>query len=505
MWKGVGMFLVLLLSLWTCFYFNLARMDQDATEMEAPPDPWAGVECPRWAVATTIFGPSHAFWQLLERDACIVVVGDKKTNDSAWAEWAVLHPERLFYLPFALQASLGYAIADVTPANHFSRKNIGYLFAIQHGAQLIYDFDDDNELKLNASVFDLLWLGSNASVPNASGFWRGNVSTFTSDHHLFNPYPTFEPSDSDGAAQHAWPRGFPLEFVLDGGTFNVTIGPTDAPIGVFQSLADVDPDVDALYRMTRALPLWFDREDLILRVPEGVFSPWNAQATVFTKDAFWGLVMPISVSGRVADIWRSYVTERLMWMAGLSVAFTSPWVEQYRNPHNYFVDYLAERDLYSRSNELIGELIRLDVDEAEGLQSAYWRIVERLVEAGFLDKADLKLARHWVYDLDSMGYTWPTQKRKVARMRAPKQTVLVDHREHAANERRDRHTPLVEEGGGMKDTAVCVSGQLRTLNMRPDDPNFPPSLQPMTTRFTAADMHGLTVVSAFYSAWHVLF
>ena len=142
-----------------------------------------------------------------------------------------------------MQAGLGYAITDVTPANHFSRKNIGYLFAIQHGAQLIYDFDDDNELKLNALVFDVLWLGT-----------RVNVSTFASDHHLFNPYPSFEPSDLDGVSQYAWPRGFPLEFVQDGGTFNVTITRTDAPIGVFQSLADVDPDVDALYRMTRAPP-----------------------------------------------------------------------------------------------------------------------------------------------------------------------------------------------------------------------------------------------------------
>ena len=165
------------------------------------------------------------------------------------------------------------------------------------------------------------------------------------------------------------------------------------------------------------------------------------------------------------------------------------------------MDYLAELDLYSRSNELIGELILLDVDEAEGLQAAYWRIVERLVEAGFLDKADLRLALHWLYDLDSMGYTWPAKRADMARMRAPKQTVVVDHRQHVATKRRDRPSQLVEETGGMKDTAVCVSGQLRTLNMRPDDWNFPPSLQPMTTRFTAADMHGLNV--RFNLVWRV--
>jgi len=487
------MLLLLLLALWTCLYLYLSRVDEHATK--PPADPWAGLECARWAVATTVFGPSHAFSQLLERGACIVVVGDKKTNDSEWLEWAGLHAERVFYLPIDTQASLGYAITDVTPANHFSRKNIGYLFAIQHGAELIYDFDDDNELKLNASVFDALWLGSGV-----------NVSTFSSDHHLFNPYPSFEPSDLDGVSQHAWPRGFPLEFVQDAGTFNVTLTRTDAPIGVFQSLADVDPDVDALYRMTQSLPLWFDREGLILRVPEGVFSPWNAQATVFTRDAFWGLIMPISVTGRVADIWRSYVTERLLWIAGLSVAFTSPWVEQYRNPHNYFVDYLAELDLYSRSNELIGELIRFE--PAEDLQAAYLRIMERLVQAGFLDDADLRLARHWVHDLHRMGYTWPARRAGTARMRAPKRTVVVDHREHVGMERVSRagdtkytavsHVESMNDTAqGMKDTAVCVSGQLRTLNMRPDDPNFPPSLHPMRTRFTAADMHNLSVVRAF--------
>ena len=48
-------------------------------------------------------------------------------------------------------------------------------------------------------------------------------------------------------------------------------------------------------------------------------------------------------------------------------------------------------------------------------------------------------------------------------------------------------------GPAWKDTAVCVSGQLRTLNMPPSDPSFPQSFQPMTTAFTAADMQGRTV------------
>jgi hypothetical protein len=33
------------------------------------------------------------------------------------------------------------------PWKHFGRKNVGYLCAISHGAEMIWDFDDDNVLK----------------------------------------------------------------------------------------------------------------------------------------------------------------------------------------------------------------------------------------------------------------------------------------------------------------------------------------------------------------------
>jgi hypothetical protein len=35
---------------------------------------------------------------------------------------------------------------NVIPWNSFARKNIGYLYAIAHGAKYVWDFDDDNKL-----------------------------------------------------------------------------------------------------------------------------------------------------------------------------------------------------------------------------------------------------------------------------------------------------------------------------------------------------------------------
>ena len=67
------------------------------------------------------------------------------------------------------------------------------------------------------------------------------------------------------------------------------------------------------------------------------------------QEGVLGLVMLISVNESITEIWRSYlcnVTERLMLMAGLGVAFTLPWVNQFRNQHKYFVDYSEEQELY---------------------------------------------------------------------------------------------------------------------------------------------------------------
>ena len=42
--------------------------------------------------------------------------------------------------------------------------------------------------------------------------------------------------------------------------------------------------------------------------------------------------------GRVSDIWRSYISQRLLWDVGYRVAFAPPLVNQYRSPHNYLAD-----------------------------------------------------------------------------------------------------------------------------------------------------------------------
>jgi hypothetical protein len=459
-------------------------------------------ECKAFAVATTIFDPSYAVMQLLAlQTLCLVVVGDRKTNCTAWEALLPQYGNRLAFLSFETQTQhLRYATVHAIPPDHFARKNIGYLFAIEHGAEHIYDFDDDNVLKDGETLrFQALLM--NASQQTTE--WTV-LSPEAHAHHLLNPYPMFKPVDALGAPQFAWPRGLPLEFVLDARTFELKPSPTDAVAAVYQSLADLDPDVDAVYRMTRPLPLRFTLPDSILIPPKGVFAPWNAQATLFTSSAFFGLSMPISVTGRVSDIWRSYITTRLLWMAGYHVAFVSPLVDQHRNPHEYHADLLAERDLYERSNALIRTLIELDETGLTSLPEAYLRLIEALVQRRFLSEMDLGLAKAWLSDLERLGYIWPPIRQGGAPyLQSPVEPRLVDKRKTAdatptmtTASFKPQETASTAQYATSKDTAVCVSGQLRTLNLKPDAPDFPHRFEPMTTHLTSDDMAGRTVAQS---------
>ena len=75
------------------------------------------------------------------------------------------------------------------PWNHFGRKNIGYLYAIIHGAKVIYDTDDDNVPLggLDTDEDDIVEIKTKASTINIySEYIKGN---------------------------NIWPRGFPLEHI----------------------------------------------------------------------------------------------------------------------------------------------------------------------------------------------------------------------------------------------------------------------------------------------------
>ena len=79
------------------------------------------------------------------------------------------------------------------------------------------------------------------------------------DYKVYNPYPSL------GAPEKiCWPRGFPIDLIQKSWNLELSkeVPSNDAgngKIGVLQSLADFQPDVDALFRLTRKTPFMFER------------------------------------------------------------------------------------------------------------------------------------------------------------------------------------------------------------------------------------------------------
>ena len=55
--------------------------------------------------------------------------------------------KNIIFLSDDYQSKLENDFVQAMPWHSFGRKNIGYLFAISNGANVIWDFDDDNIIK----------------------------------------------------------------------------------------------------------------------------------------------------------------------------------------------------------------------------------------------------------------------------------------------------------------------------------------------------------------------
>lgn len=352
------------------------------------------MHCSNWAVVTTIFQPSASIERMMSLGGwCLVIVGDKVTPKDTYKE-IESQLENTVFLDVAKQKKMFADFSDRLPWNHFSRKNVGYLYAVSHGANLIFDFDDDNYVKLGKDPLSFI------SPPTDPI----KIMSNSNDVLAFNPYPSLDVN------HFSWPRGFPLTHIKNEATYDVefafkSLKPGEA--GVFQSFADHDPDVDAIYRLTRPLPILLKDPPAMVTVSPGVFIPYNAQATLHTYETFWALLLPASVHGRVSDIWRSYFAQRLFRELDLHVIYTESLVTQNRNSHDYQADMEAEKALYSQTETLLSFLLDWDI-HSSALEENIEMLWIALYERGYIEESDVFLIQGWLRALVCSGYEMPS-------------------------------------------------------------------------------------------------
>jgi len=324
-------------------------------------------------VVTTIAEPNPTLRQLAQgstkNDYDFIVIGDEASPKTFQLEGC-----RFYSLEE--QRTLGLRFAQLCPTRHYARKNIGYLLGMRSGANVIIETDDDN-------------------IPNEQ-FWncryRKQRARAIADGGFVNAYHYF----SD---QKIWPRGLPLEHLNDSlpDFDDLTTAVVDCPIQ--QGLADSDPDVDAIYRLTLPLPLNF-RNDRRVALKRGSWCPFNSQNTTWWKDAFPLLYLPAYCSFRMTDIWRSFVAQRIAWTNDWSLLFTEPTVLQERNQHDLMRDFRDELPGYLNNKKICKTLDSLELLAGpehiiQNLRTCY----QELVTIGVHDPRELDLLEAWIVDI----------------------------------------------------------------------------------------------------------
>jgi len=315
-------------------------------------------------VITTIYAPTSAVLAYCGMPALrVVVVGDRKTP----TDWTC--PPADYLGPDASSGPLASAL----PWNHYSRKMLGYIHAIRLGADVIYDTDDDNVPKPG-------W-----EVPP----FEGTYDTTPGDLGFLNLYASF-------TDQRIWPRGFPLSLIRDGAAALPEAGLTPQPVrvGVWQQLADGEPDVDALYRLVDGRTCDFRTRAPIVLAP-GTLCPFNTQSTAVRRELFPLLYLPSTVTFRFTDILRGLVAQPLMWAAGYRLGFTEATVVQDRNPHNLLADFRDEIPMYLRGAD-VPDLVSRAIDPGAPVAENLTRAYGALQQAGLVEVGELPRLQAWL-------------------------------------------------------------------------------------------------------------
>jgi hypothetical protein len=239
----------------------------------------------KFIITTTINSPTIAtlkFIEIAKRDGWkFVVVGDTKTPHEEYEKLDCI------YLDPDKQAEMYPKLSKIIGWKTIQRRNIGFIYAYEHGADVVATVDDDNIPYDNWGTD--LYVGKEVEVD----YYSPEMDVF--DPLSVTNYPNL------------WHRGYPIDYLQKRDRVEYKGKKKITPL-IQADLWDGDPDIDAMCRLTFKPICKFDTTGpFAADVP----SPFNSQNTFIHRDALkhyavWPYV------GRMDDIWGGYHTQKMI-------------------------------------------------------------------------------------------------------------------------------------------------------------------------------------------------
>jgi len=242
----------------------------------------------KFIITTTINSPTTAtlkFAEIAKRDGWIfVIVGDSKTPHGEYRELEDKFHPHVEYLHPEEQTEMYPELSEIIGWKTIQRRNIGFVYAYDHGADIVATVDDDNIPYDNWGID--LYIGKEVEVD----YYTPEIDVF--DPLSVTNYPNL------------WHRGYPIDHlqIRDRVTY---LGKKKVTPLIQADLWDGDPDIDAMCRLTFKPMCKFN---ITSPFASNKPSPFNSQNTFIHRDALkhyavWPYV------GRMDDIWGGYYAQ----------------------------------------------------------------------------------------------------------------------------------------------------------------------------------------------------
>lgn len=284
----------------------------------------------KYIITTTINEPTIAtkkFCKIaVEKDFTFVIVGDTKTPHESYRK---LENSNVIYLSPEHQEDLYKELSDTIGWKSIQRRNIGFVYAYDQGADIIATIDDDN------IPYDS-W-GDNILVGQ-------DVEIDLFSHKTSNVFDPISPTNHNDL----WHRGYPIELVPSKNNIEYK-GKSQRKVLIQADFWDGDPDIDALCRLSKMPVCKFNKFN-----PFGSnqIAPFNSQNTFLSREVIpYYAVLPHA--GRMDDIWGAYIVQHYF---PNSVVYNRATVYQDRNEQDLVTNLENEVIGYRNTLNLINDL-----------------------------------------------------------------------------------------------------------------------------------------------------
>ncbi|MDA8113242.1 MAG: hypothetical protein M0Z43_00735 [Acidithiobacillus sp.] len=275
-------------------------------------------------VTTTINIPTVlALYAKHGPDVMFFVIGDRKTPDMEVVNFLTDHVPNHVYYGIDTQHKLGWKCSQLIGESCIQRRNIGFLEALNWGADVVVSVDDDN-ISLDRFYFNRMGVLLE-SVP-FDGAQASSTSGWFDVGQLLSP-----------KSPH---RGFPHTKKAEP-VFKPVVA---AKVGVAAGVCLGDPDISAAERIANGPTVHSVSELLcsgIVVDPQETWTVWNSQNTAVIRELIPAWFM-IPFVGRADDIFASLIVQRAMRQTGHVTHFGRPFVFQQRNAHDLIKDLEQE-------------------------------------------------------------------------------------------------------------------------------------------------------------------